>query len=171
MLLDLLAREGVKATFFMLGRQAERHPGLVERIKAQGHELGAHGFSHRSMPRLSSREIGREVDRTLDLLGPGVRLMRPPYGFKCPRVFRVARERGLRVAGWSVHGADWRGTSPLCIAGRILRRIEPGSIVLLHDGCGEEPGRSRAATVGAVGLLIAELKARGFAFDTVSGGK
>jgi peptidoglycan/xylan/chitin deacetylase (PgdA/CDA1 family) len=169
-LLDLLAGENVAATFFVLGRQAERHPGLVRRIRAEGHELGVHGFSHRSMLWLSSREMGAEIDQTLALLGRGVRLLRPPYGFKDPRLFRVAGERGLEVAGWTVHGADWRKASPEKIASRILGRIEPGAIVLLHDGCGEEPGRSRAATLKAVGLLITELKARGFMFDTVSRG-
>jgi len=168
-LLDCLAAEGVAATFFVLGRQAERHPALVERIRAGGHELGVHGFHHRQMLWMSRGEMGREVDRTLELLGGGVRLLRPPYGFKDPRLFRVAAERGLTVAGWSVHGADWREASAERIAARVLGRVKPGHVVLLHDGCGEEPGRSRAATVQAVGMLIKGLRARGFLFQTMSG--
>jgi peptidoglycan/xylan/chitin deacetylase (PgdA/CDA1 family) len=166
-LLDLMAAEGVVATFFVLGRQAERHPGLLDRMRREGHEVGIHGWSHAAMPGLSLRRMAEELDRTLAVVGRA-RLVRPPYGWKDRRLFRLAAERNLTVAGWSARGGDWRrARSPEAIAGRILRRMRPGAVVLLHDGCGEDPTQGRERSVAAAGIIIKALKPQGWRFVTL----
>ena len=162
-LLDMLAAEGVAATFFVLGRQVERHPQLLERLRREGHEVAVHGYSHAVFPLLGAARMAEEIDRTLALVG-GARLLRPPYGWKDGRLFRLAGERALTVVGWSAQGRDWGGGSAQAIASRILKRIGPGAIVLLHDGCGEEPGRDRSRSVAAAEILIGELRRQGFRF-------
>ena len=162
-LLDLLGTEGVAATFFVLGRQVERHPDVVERMRREGHEVGVHGYSHAPLALLGSRRLASELDRSLALVA-GARLLRPPYGWKDPRLFRLARERGLTVVGWSAHGADWRAGSPQAIAARLLRRIRPGAIVLLHDGYGEDARADRSASVEAAAIVIRALKGQGYRF-------
>ncbi len=162
-LLDLLAAQGVPATFFVLGRQAERHPRLVERMRAEGHEVGVHGYSHAAFPFMRTGRLAEEIDRGLAVVGRA-RLLRPPYGWKDRRVFRLAAARGLQVVGWSAHGADWRRGSAEAIAARILARLRPGGIVLLHDGCGEDGRSDRTPSVEAAGILIAELKQQGYSF-------
>ncbi|MFH0808855.1 MAG: polysaccharide deacetylase family protein, partial [Pseudomonadota bacterium] len=83
LLLDVLSTEGVPAAFFVLGRQVERHPGLIERMRREGHEVGVHGYSHAAFPFLRGKRLAAEIDRSLALLG-GARLLRPPYGWKDP---------------------------------------------------------------------------------------
>jgi peptidoglycan/xylan/chitin deacetylase (PgdA/CDA1 family) len=167
-LLDLLAAEGVAATFFVLGRQVERYPEVLDRLRREGHEVGIHGYSHAAVPLLSRARIAEELDRTLGLVA-GARLVRPPYGWKDRRLFRLAAERGLRVVGWSAQGGDWRRRTGQQIAGRILRRVRPGAIVLLHDGCGEDPAADRSGTILATATLIRELRDQGFGFVTLKG--
>lgn len=162
-LLDLLGQEGVPATFFVLGRQVERHPALLQRMRAEGHAVGIHGYSHAAFPFISTARLAGELDRSLALVG-GAQLVRPPYGWKDWRLARLARERGLTVVGWSAHGADWRRGTAQEIADRLLRRITPGAIALLHDGCAEDPSADRGRSVEAAALVIAALKGQGYRF-------
>jgi len=162
-LLDVLGAQRVPATFFVLGRQAECHPDTLARLRAEGHEVGIHGYSHAAMPFMGRARLAEELDRALDVVGPA-RLVRPPYGWKDPRLFALARERGLTVVGWSAHGADWRRHSPQAIAGKIMGRLRPGGIVLLHDGCGEDATEGRTRSVEAAAILTRELKRQGWEF-------
>lgn len=162
-LLDLLGAEGVPATFFVLGRQVERHPATIERMRREGHEVGVHGYSHAALPFLSAGRLAGELDRSLALLG-AARLLRPPYGWKDRRLHALARQRHLTVVGWSAHGADWRNGPAEAIAGKILRRVRPGAIVLLHDGCGEDGTSDRSRSIEAAAQVIRALKGQGWRF-------
>ena len=133
-LLELLARHGAKATFFMVGARAARHPELVARVAAEGHEIGNHGWDHPSLPGLPSAAVAGQLERTRAVLAPhGQALMRPPYGHQDLRTHRIARRLGYRPVFWSITGEDWRGHDAATIAGHILERAAPGAIVLLHD--------------------------------------
>jgi peptidoglycan/xylan/chitin deacetylase (PgdA/CDA1 family)/glycosyltransferase involved in cell wall biosynthesis len=169
-LLDLLARHGARATFFLVGARAARHPELVARIAAEGHEIGNHSWDHPSLPTLDAAGQADQISRTAAVLAPhGGRLMRPPYGDQTFRTHRIARRLGCRVVLWSVNGGDWRGEDADTLAERLIARVGPGAIVLLHDSLQsfEDPAfRDRAPTFAAVERLIAARP--GWRFVTVS---
>jgi peptidoglycan/xylan/chitin deacetylase (PgdA/CDA1 family) len=169
-LLDLLARHGARATFFLVGARAARHPELVARIAAEGHEIGNHSWDHPSLPTLDAAGQADQISRTAAVLAPhGGRLMRPPYGDQTWRTHRIARRLGCRVVLWSVNGGDWRGEDADTLAERLIARVGPGAIVLLHDSLQsfEDPAfRDRAPTFAAVERLIAARP--GWRFVTVS---
>ena len=169
-LLEVLARHGAKATFFMVGARAARHPELVARVAAEGHEIGNHGWDHPSLPALPSAAVAGQLERTRAVLAPhGQALMRPPYGHQDLRTHRIARRLGYRPVFWSITGEDWRGHDAATIAGHILERAAPGSIVLLHDSLfawEEAAFRDRSACFAAVETLLERLP--GYRFVTVS---
>lgn len=139
-ILDLLARHGAKATFFVVGRKARQHPGLCQRIVAGGHTLGNHTFSHPAgawwaYPRpWVRREIFEAQDAIGQASGYTPRFFRSPVGMTNFSVHPAAAECGLRVAGWSAAGGDGCPAAPSRIVARIRRQLAPGAVVLLHEG-------------------------------------
>lgn len=174
-LLDTLAQHGVKATFFLKGRNLEAFPDSVRLVASAGHEIGNHSYSHRPMLSLSKSDMLEEVVRTNalieNLLGYAPVLFRPPYGAQGPGLKLALDELDMPSILMSTNGTDWELTDPQQIASEVLENIEPGSIILLHDGHGDvdEPDSqdSRAATVAATGIIIEALKAQGYRFATV----
>ena len=168
--LDLLARHGAKATFFMLGKLAARYPELVKRVHAEGHEIGNHSWDHPSLAMLDRPELEQQLLRTRDVLGPVTgELMRPPYGYQSLKSFRFAKEHGLRPVCWDVAPDDWSGVPADVMADRLLAEVKPGSIVLLHDNLYtfEEPGhRDRGPMLQALDTFLRERADH--AFVTVS---
>lgn len=169
-LLEVLAAAGARATFFVVGASAARHPELIARIRAEGHEIGNHSWDHPSLPSLPPAEVEAQLRRTDEALAPhAVALMRPPYGHQDFRVNRIARKLGHRVVIWSVSGGDWSGEAADVLAGRILGKAAPGAIVLLHDSlcdAAQESFRDRGPTIDAVAQVIAGLP--DYRFVTVS---
>jgi len=135
-ILDLLAERQIKATFFVCGRNAERHPEIIRRLAAEGHTLGNHTYSHPFAYLLGRRHLAEEIDRTQDVLerltGQRPKLFRPPYGARWFGMFPVLRERGLKVVQWSDTGYDWQMDEAV-IARATLEKLQPGSVILLHD--------------------------------------
>jgi peptidoglycan/xylan/chitin deacetylase (PgdA/CDA1 family) len=138
--LEVLDRYKARATFFVVGRQCAARPELVSEIAAGGHELHAHGYSHRSFPSLSAKELRGELARTAALLPryPGRRpLVRPPHGDVSLSSLRTCVQAGFTTVLWSRDSGDWRTTSAddVCAAfGGDSAPLEPGAIVLLHEG-------------------------------------
>jgi len=135
-ILDLLGERQIKATFFVCGMNAERHPEIVRRLAAEGHTIGNHTYSHPFAYLLGRRRLAEEIDRTQEALerltGQRPKLFRPPYGARWFGMFRVLRERGLRLVQWSDTGYDWK-LEGAAIARATLEKLQPGSIILLHD--------------------------------------
>lgn len=136
--LDVLAAAEMRATFFVIGRQAHRHPELVRRVSAAGHEVANHTFDHRHPWTMSDRVARSQVrDGALvlgDILGHPPRLYRPPHGRGRACMIEEAARCGETPVGWNLSAVDW---GPFGIAHRIavrLRRSRPGDIVLMHDG-------------------------------------
>ena len=161
-LLDLLARHGAKATFFLIGRRVARHPGLVARIAAEGHAIGNHSWDHPALPGLSHAQVMDQLRRTTAAItaaaGAPPRLMRPPYGDQSPGSRLAARRLGLQVVAWSVVGADWSDDDGATVAARVLDGLHPGAIVLLHDTLASwsaERFRDREPTLAAVEAVLA----------------
>lgn len=137
LVLDLLARFGIRATFFVIGERAARAPQLVRRIAAEGHTLGNHSWDHPSMIGLSRIEIRQQLSRCQgvigSILGTTPSWVRPPYGRRDYRFYQESKRLGLVPMLWSVDSWDWLGIGSTSVA-RRLRRARPGDIVLLHDG-------------------------------------
>jgi peptidoglycan-N-acetylglucosamine deacetylase len=135
-ILDILLKRGVTATFFLCGRNVERHPEIARRIVAEGHTVGNHTYSHR-FPYFHRRSFfAAEIDRAQDVIekvtGQRPGIFRPPFGARWLGMYRVLRERNLPLINWSDTGYDWR--EGVDIASEALKHLRPGSIILLHDG-------------------------------------
>jgi peptidoglycan-N-acetylglucosamine deacetylase len=163
-ILDVLAEHKVCGAFFMIGSHVECLPQTARRIVAAGHEIGNHSYSHPIYLYRGARETRRQLELTQDVItattGIAPRFARPPCGVRTPAYFRVARELCLRTVQWDVAGFDWKRRSGGQIAQDVLRKVRPGSIVLLHDGDSERK-RHRRETVAALPIVFEGLRARG----------
>ena len=170
-ILDTLRREGVRATFFVLGKHAERHPELVERIVREGHELGNHGYDHRILAFAGPAEVHQQLHRTERILkaagAPPARVFRAPHGFRSPFVTRTARRLGYVTCAWSAGVFDTARPGAPVIVERSVKALEPGAVLLLHDadGWGDD---SRAQTADALPAIIDAARHRGLELVTMS---
>jgi peptidoglycan/xylan/chitin deacetylase (PgdA/CDA1 family) len=163
-LLDILRRAGVRATFFVVGRQVDRYPALVARELAEGHEIANHSYDHLRLPGLADAGVEREVregDRAVvRAIGSPTRLFRPPGGEYDAEDVALLRRLGAVLVLWTDDPGDWRRPPAALLERRLLATVGNGSIILLHDGIPE--------TLQMLPDLIARLRARGYRFVTVS---
>jgi peptidoglycan/xylan/chitin deacetylase (PgdA/CDA1 family) len=162
-ILNVLARMHARATFFVVGRLAEDYPRLVRRELAAGMEVGSHSYSHPYQPPFDRQPHGAirdEIARGGDVLaqlGRAPTLFRPPGGSFSPYVIEAAGSAGERIVLWSVDPTDWKaGTTSKQIVRRVLDAVEPGSIVVLHDGGGD-----RTATARALPRIVRGIRRKG----------
>ncbi len=170
-LLDIVARHQVKATFFVLADNAQRHPQVLRRLVNEGHTVGLHGVTHRKLHRASEAEIEHELAGAVGRLGQlGImpaRLYRPPHGLKNRSLFRVARKLGLQVWAWSRGIWDTDGPTPDTLVSRATRFACSGMVLLLHDGRGNEDNPNIESMLSALPGILEHLRARGFRFVTL----
>lgn len=161
-LLDGLYDRGAKGTFLLCGYRMELYPGLTRRIAEEGHEIGIHGYSHKTMRTMSRRSIAQEIMDTEALLPEGcrARFLRPPGGFSSDPVVEVAKARGMPILKWSVDPRDWATDDAAAIETAVLNRIQDGDIVLLHD--------MSESSVNAALAIVDRLLEEEFEFVTVS---
>lgn len=164
-LLRILAEKGVKATFFVVGRQAEEHPDLLRRVVAEGHQVGNHTYSHPSLfcfltPRRLREEIERGQRAVVDACGIAPRHFRSPVGLRHPLLQVYLQRADLEYISWRVRAFDTRVQTPGAIARQITGNAAPGDIILLHDCAGEAAERMLEALPG----ILDALKNRGFEF-------
>ncbi len=168
--LDLLGREGVRGTFFLVGERAARAPGVVRAIAAAGHEIGNHTWSHTNLwtcgPRRTESEIRRSHETLADLSGRVPALFRPPWGAVNAAMFPALRRVGARCVFWSIQPEGLRPIDARTQAARVVRRAHPGAIVDLHDA--EGTPRAPERLLEALPPMLAGLRERGFRFSTVS---
>jgi peptidoglycan/xylan/chitin deacetylase (PgdA/CDA1 family) len=165
LVLDTLAALGVQATFFCVGRNAARHPALLQRMRAEGHAVGSHSLTHAPLGAQSPAQLvedfiaGRKAVE--DALGADVPLFRPPYGRLHVGTVRLLRSFDTWVM--SIDSGDWRPSATAADVDLVLRGVEPGDVVLLHDWL--EPvaphSHDRSATVAALERLVARLRRDG----------
>jgi peptidoglycan/xylan/chitin deacetylase (PgdA/CDA1 family) len=170
-LLEVLARHGVRATFFLIGRYLQQRPGIAREMVQAGHVVGNHTFTHPLLIFKSETEIRREISQCRavlqDAIGPHSNLFRPPFGGRRPAVLRMARELGLEPVMWNVTGYDWNAPPAEVIERKVARQIRGGDVILLHDGGHKRMGADRSQTVLATDRMIARYKAEGYEFVTV----
>jgi len=155
-ILDILARHQCQATFFIVGRRAAQYPELVQLIKSRGHRIGAHSYQHRYAWFMSPWATWRDWERSVaileDITGEKVDWIRPPWGTFNLVTWLWLQIRHKRAVLWNVDGHDWSArTNPDMILRRILKKIGPGSIILLHDA-GGDAGAPKNTLAGLDGL-------------------
>lgn len=174
LILDVLKKHNVKATFFLVGKHVKKYPDVARRILAEGHEIGNHTYSHRDLVPSTRKKLKREILQNQELikeyLGVKTVLFRPPRGIYSEAVRQFVVQNGLLMVLWSMSGIDWAGTPASLIAKRILRYAHPGAIILLHDSGAliRSEGHSRINTAKALDKAIPILKEKGYKFVTVS---
>lgn len=168
-ILEALAARGVKATFFVLGRHAEKWPELVAAVAAGGHGIGNHGYYHRKLHFKSPRYVRADLELGTCAIeqasGIRPRWFRAPHGFRSPWVSAIARSLGQRTVGWSLGVWDSDRPGVDAIADRTVNGARSGSILLLHDGDGYDPAGDRMQTARAVPLIVDRLLDAGYRFD------
>lgn len=161
-LLDGLEERGAKATFLLCGYRMEQYPELTERIYNDGHEIGLHGYSHKSMQNMCQGDTVEEIRKTIALLPEGckVSFLRPPGGLCSKCVQTVTEEFGLSILHWSVDPRDWAIHDAKTIENTVLDSIGDGDVILLHD--------MSDSSVEASLAIIDQLQAQGYRFVTAS---
>src|SRR6202140_4220309 len=167
-LLDVLAKHGVRATFFLIGRYVQERPEIVREIVKAGHIVGNHTFTHPLLIFKSSGKIREELSKCRDSLqgaiGGHSNLFRPPFGGRRPAVLRIARELGLEPVMWNVPGYHWNAPPAAVIELKLAKQIRGGDVVLLHDGGHRALGADRSQTILATDRLIQRYKTEGYTF-------
>ena len=161
-LLDGLEARKTKATFFLCGYRMEQDPVLTERIFAEGHEIGLHGYSHKCMRDMCQADIAQELERAMALLPDGCRVsfLRSPGGLCSKYVRAAAEDLSLSVLSWSVDPRDWATHNAAAIEKEVISHVRDGDVILLHD--------MSDSSVQAALTIIDELEEAGYRFVTVS---
>ena len=165
-LLDLLRRHNARATFFVIGRKVRQQPELVQAVLPAGHQLANHSETHPAGAFwcLPAGRLAREVDAgaqtLLEITGQSPRLFRAPAGMANGFLHGLLRERGLRLIGWSARGYDGLRQDPEAIVTDLLSTVEPGAILLLHEG--KVDGRGNSVSLPVIERLLARLTTEGY---------
>ena len=158
--LDTLSKYGIKATFFVLGKNVSGNEEILKRMKSDGHVIGNHSWSHPVLSKLSLDEAKKQITDTEDaltkVLGSSSKLMRPPYGAITDD---IRNSLDLSFIMWDVDSLDWKSKNEAAILTEIQRQVKNGSIILMHD--------IHAETVHALPKVIDYLKGQGYDFVTV----
>ena len=173
LLLELLAKQQVRATFFLIGEFVREQPTLAREIAAAGHCIGNHTMTHPWLsyqgPERIRGEIAGANAAIEDVIGGEVKLFRPPHGARRPVVLRIAQELGLATVNWNIITHDWRAQSSAEIAEKVANGIRRnrvyrrGSNILLHDGGMNQP---RLPSILATETIIASAVAARMRFVT-----
>ncbi len=163
-LIDLLVREKVPATFFVIGRNAAANPDITRRIAQAGMELANHSYTHRNLTRLTAAEVAAEMAQTqatlYALTGQRPRFMRPPGGAWNAKVSATVRQWGLTPCFWTADVFGSEVVSSQQTAQAVIAQARPGAIVLMHNG--------KLSTLQALPTILRELRAEGYTFVTIT---
>lgn len=162
-ILDTLARHNAKATFFVLGRNAQGRGDLLHAMFDAGHGVASHTYNHPSLPALNRRQFDSELAATAAVLGDlDHGCLRPPYGALNKTARTAATEDGYRLVMWTIDPRDWAQPGAGAIAHHVIRRAHNGGIVVMHDG-----GGNRSQTVTALETILTQLGAQGYQFGAL----
>ncbi len=163
--LDILKKNQIKGTFFLIGQNVKNYPSLVKREIAEGHVIGNHTWHH-WYQFLNPQAAAYEIDHTADLIyqvaGIKTNLFRPPGGIMHNGVASYARNSKYAIILWSSDSVDYSRPAVPKLINNVFRRAKPGGIVLMHDG-----GGNRSKTVQALPEIIANFRKQGYRFVTI----
>lgn len=166
-ILDLLKEKRTPATFFLVGQKAQKYPYLVHRELIEGHELGNHTFSHPVLTAINNGEIISEHNEGRRLIkqvsGIETKYFRPPRGQLDKALYEAAVNNGEIIIMWTLAVENRRTPTPQLMAKRIINKVTPGTIILLHDGI-----LDRTRSVKTLPIIIDGLKNKGYRFVTIS---
>lgn len=167
-ILDILKKEGIKATFFVIGENIGYYDeGIVSDIINDGHELGNHTFNHEHTKDMNEENFYRDVKMCHELVkekyGYEMKIFRPPEGYVDQKVEKIAAEMGYSIIIWSIDTKDWEHVGADLIVGNIEKNADDGDIILMHDYV-SKPN----TTIDALEKIIKNLKNQGYKFVTVS---
>ena len=171
-ILEILDRFQAKATFFVIGRHLNEHGPLVAAASRAGHVIGNHTYHHlRTMNFSSAQKIRQDIlagqSEVEKWAGYKPRFYRQPTGFRNPKIFHILKELGVTMVGWQIRAFDTQWKNPQAIARRILKKVQPGGIILLHDGSDSAINEDRTPTLQALPQILQALKDRGMEFLTL----
>jgi peptidoglycan/xylan/chitin deacetylase (PgdA/CDA1 family) len=165
-ILEALRDAGARATFFLVGEQVERRPGLAAEIAAAGHAIAVHGYRHRCALRLAPPSFEADLDRGIAAIAEATGVVpaayRPPYGIFSPAAIGIVRRRGLQTLLWSRWGHDWRaGAAAAAIAAEVAEELRGGDVLLLHDADHYNASGSWMATAAALPEVLRRIEEAG----------
>ena len=162
-ILDILAAHDVKATFFIVGIQVEKFPEIARRIVDEGHQVGNHTYSHKLLTKVGKATWTSQIDQAsvviYDATGVHPVIFRPPYRGYDNEIMDYVNEAGMTLVLWDVDPYDWKTSSASLVEKRIMKAVQPGSILTLHD--------LSAGTRKGLDSIIVSLKERGYELVTV----
>ena len=160
---DILDAHGVKGTFFTAGKALDARPDVSRALMEDGHLLANHSYHHDAFRWLDPGypELGAAQAAFERNLGVCPAFFRPPHGNHTPFMARAAHRRGMKMVTWDVSAGDWATDDAALVAKRVLDKVKPGSIILLHDGIDGKIGADRSVVVAALPLILDGLRARG----------
>jgi peptidoglycan/xylan/chitin deacetylase (PgdA/CDA1 family) len=172
-ILSILARNSVKATFFVRGDKARASKDITARISKDGHDIGNHTESHKKIPFRSRQDYVTDIIRTSNAIAESTgalpKLFRAPHGFKTLGLLKSLRRLGLTLVPWTKGIWDTEGCGEGMLFARFCRKFENLEILLLHDGTDERvPSKDRLATVAVLPRIIEEYRRRGYEFRRIS---
>ena len=166
-ILAVLDKYGIKATFFVIGENAEKNPDVLKKVANSGHEIGNHTYDHKSIYKLSDSTLSDDVEKCSlvieNIIGHRPRLFRPPEGFMNDTIASAVGKEGYDVILWKVDTYDWKGKSAQEISSNVLKTVKNGDIILMHDYIWRQ-----SHTDEALDIIIPKLIENGYKFVTVS---
>lgn len=165
-ILEVLDRHRARASFFVIGHKVMRYPDAARAIADAGHDLQNHTWSHAACrfwaahPRCARSEIENATRAITHITGRTPRFFRAPAGLANPFVHEAAERTGLAVAGWSASANDGVRHDPTRVVGRIMRRVQPGAVILLHEG--HAPGLAPGERARTLDRLLQRLAEEGY---------
>ncbi|NLE00216.1 MAG: polysaccharide deacetylase family protein, partial [Fibrobacter sp.] len=172
-ILNILDRYNARATFFVIGKNAEHNPEMLRKIVKLGHELGNHTYSHPlgSVIQTPSK-LHQQIEKTDKIIhsatGVYCKLFRPPHGWRSPWMLRQCRNEGKSVILWSIDSKDWQRKSSAAVIKNVLDFVKPGSVVLFHDRLNTGKDWQMDNTIAALPVILDSLVTRGYRFVTIS---
>ncbi|MCX7780091.1 MAG: polysaccharide deacetylase family sporulation protein PdaB [Negativicutes bacterium] len=164
-ILDTLKQNNVRVTFFIMGPWAKKFPEVAKRMVADGHEIASHGYRHENYGDMTPEWVKEDIQKSHELIkevtGVEPHLIRPPNGHYSQKSLKATDEMGYKTIIWNVDSLDWKNPGRDVIIERVMKRVKPGAIILMHAS--DTP----VQTADALPILLQKLKAEGYRIVTV----
>ena len=171
-ILDILKKNQIKATFFVVGTQIQKYPQIFKRIIREGHEIGSHSYQHLKFSELSAAKIESQLRKNQETIHanggpPETAIFRPPYGALDPHAIEAIRSQHYRIILWTIDSLDWRALNKIQVERNVLPAVQNGDIILQHCAAFGKKENLTGSVASLPDLIQANQK-KGFKFVTVS---